>query len=460
MCGIFGIFGHPRAAEMTYLGLHALQHRGQESAGIVSSDGQRLFTARHMGLVAESFTPGDLQRLKGSSAIGHVRYSTAGESRIQEAQPIAVECRHGSVAVAHNGNLVNAEDLRRELEEAGSIFQSSADTEVIVHLMARNPHPDAATRLAEALGRVRGAYSLVVLTPDQLIAARDPWGIRPLVLGRLKGGYVLASETTAFRLLDATPIRDVQPGEVLVVDREGMRSLFPFGQRERRFCVFEKVYFARPDAVFGDRCVYWARVRMGERLAREHPVDADVVVGVPDSGMPAAVGYSRESGIPLELGLIRSHYVGRTFIQPVQSVRHFGVKLKLSAVEHVISGKRVVVVDDSIVRGTTCRKIVQLIRAAGATEVHFRVSSPPTKFPCYYGIDTPDRGELIAASHTIEEIAAFLDCDTLGYLSLEGLRWAVGDEGGDNHCDACFTGHYPIEGAANNKKRQLRLVGL
>ncbi len=460
MCGIFGIFGHPEAAQLTYLGLHALQHRGQESAGIASSDGTRLYTSRHMGLVADVFTQRDLERLKGAAAIGHVRYSTAGETRIQEAQPLAVECRHGSVAVAHNGNLVNAEELRRELEESGSIFQSSADTEVIVHLMARNPDPDPARRLVDALDRVKGAYSLLVLTPRALLAVRDPRGIRPLVLGRLRGGYVVASESTAFRLLDASPLREVQPGELLVVDKDGLRSSFPFGRRERRFCVFESVYFARPDAVFGDESVYASRVRMGRRLAEEHPVDADVVVGVPDSGMPAAIGYSRQSGIPLELGLIRSHYVGRTFIQPGQAVRHFGVRLKLSAVEQVLAGKRVVVVDDSIVRGTTCRKIVKIIRAAGAKEVHFRVSSPPTKYPCYYGIDTPDRGELIAASHTVEEIAAFLDCDSLGYLSLEGLRWAVGDAEGEAHCDACFTGEYPIAGAVNNKRRQLRLVGL
>ena len=459
MCGIVGIYGHPEASTLAYLGLHALQHRGQESAGIVTSDGTRLYSTRRMGLVADAFPPRELERLLGSAAIGHVRYSTAGESRIQEAQPFAVECRHGSVAVAHNGNLVNGAELRDRLEGEGSIFQSSADTEVIVHLMARSDATDTAGRLVDALGKVKGAYSLVVLTPDYLAACRDPFGFRPLVLGRVQGGFVVASETSAFRLIDATYIRDIEPGELVIVGRDGLTSHFPFGKRPERFCVFEQVYFARPDASVSGRCVYEDRVRMGERLAEEHPVEADVVVGVPDSGMPAAVGYARRSGIPLEMGLIRSHYVGRTFIEPAQSIRHFGVRLKLSAVESVLSGKRVVVVDDSIVRGTTCRKIIQLIRAAGAKEVHFRVSSPPTKFPCYYGIDTPRRDELIAASHTVEEIAQFLDCDTLGYLSVEGLRWSVGDKDGATHCEACFTGDYPVGVPRQTAPRQLKLVG-
>jgi len=444
---------------MAYLGLHALQHRGQESAGIVTSDGTRLYTSRKMGLVADAFPPCELERLVGSAAIGHVRYSTAGESRIQEAQPFAVGCRHGSVAVAHNGNFVNVEAVRTNLETKGSIFQSSADTEVIVHLMARSQADDLAARLTDALRQVRGAYSLLVLTAESMVACRDPFGVRPLVLGRLRGGFVLASETSAFRLLDATYIREVEPGELLVVDGNGLTSHFPWGRQERRFCVFEQVYFARPDTIIDDRTIYQDRVRMGQRLADEHPVEADVVVGVPDSGLPAAIGYSQKSGIPLELGLIRSHYVGRTFIEPQQSIRHFGVKLKLSAVETVLVGKRVVVVDDSIVRGTTCRKIIKMIRAAGAKEVHFRVSSPPTKFPCYYGIDTPHRRELIAASHSVEEITQFLDCDTIGYLSVEGLRWSVGDQDGAHHCEACFTGDYPIEVSDHVRERQLKLVG-
>jgi amidophosphoribosyltransferase len=458
MCGIFGIFGHDEASNLAYLGLHGLQHRGQESAGIVSADDGRLFTWRQMGLVGEIFTSPALDRLPGRSAIGHVRYSTAGESRLQDAQPIAVDCLHGSMAVAHNGNLVNVGELRARLEGKGSIFRSSSDTEVVVHLMARSHKPDLPSRLAEALMEVRGAYSLIVLTDNQLAAVRDPHGFRPLAVGRLGGAHVLASESSAFQLIDAEHIRDVEPGEMVVIDAAGVNSHHPFPKEPRHFCVFERVYFAKPDSILEGRSVYQDRVRMGRRLAEEHPVKADVVVAVPDSGLPAAIGFSQHSGIPFELGLIRSHYVGRTFIEPRQSIRHFGVKLKLAAVSRVVEGKDVVVIDDSIVRGTTSRKIVKMIRDAGARRVHMRISSPPTAHPCFYGIDTPRKRELIASSHSVDEIALYVTCDTLGYLSREGLMWAVGDPQGDVHCDACFTGDYPVELTAVHQ-RKLRLVG-
>jgi amidophosphoribosyltransferase len=460
MCGIFGIFGHSEAAKLVYLGLHGLQHRGQESAGIVSADAERLYTSRHMGLVGEVFTSERLQKLPGQMAIGHVRYSTAGESRIAEAQPFAVDCFHGSVAVAHNGNLVNVDALRNELEAMGSIFRSSADTEVVVHLMARSKQPDLSGRLIEALDAVRGAYSLLALSAEGLAAIRDPHGIRPLILGRLEGAYVLSSESSAFGLIGAEPIRDLEPGELVLIDRDGLRSFHPFALHKPKFCVFERVYFARPDSVLEQRSVYTDRVRMGGRLAVEHPVEADVVVPVPDSGLPAAIGYSQQSGIPLTLGLIRSHYVGRTFIEPQQSIRHFGVKLKLAPVVAVLRGKRVVVIDDSIVRGTTSRKIIKMIRNAGARTVHLRISSPPTAHPCYYGIDTPHRRELIAANHEIKEIAAYTGADTVGYLSQQGLMEAVGDPEGTHHCDACFSGRYPIAvDCFQPLQRQLKLVG-
>jgi amidophosphoribosyltransferase len=413
-----------------------------------------------MGLVGEIFTSERLSKLPGDRAIGHVRYSTAGESRLAEAQPFAVDCVHGSLAVAHNGNLVNVDELRNRLEGLGSIFRSSADTEVIIHLMARSKQPDLASRLTEALREVRGAYSMLALTEEQMAAVRDPMGIRPLTLGRLDGAYVLSSESSAFQLIDAERIRDLEPGEMIIIDRDGIHSSHPFEGERKKFCVFERVYFARPDSVLEERGVYDDRVRMGARLAREHPVEADVVVPVPDSGLPAAIGYSQESSIPLALGLIRSHYVGRTFIEPQQSIRHFGVKLKLAPVPSVLAGKKAVVIDDSIVRGTTSRKIIKMIRQAGAKEVHLRISSPPTAHPCYYGIDTPHRRELIAASHTVEEIAAYTTADSLGYLSREGLLWAVGDQEGEVHCDACFTGCYPVENENSScGQRQLRLVG-
>ncbi len=468
-CGVFGIWASEEAANYAYLGLHALQHRGQESAGIVSTDGETLHVHREMGLVADIFNADVIARLKGHAAIGHVRYSTAGASQLKNAQPIAVQYAGGAVAVAHNGNLVNAEQLRFELENQGSIFQASTDTEVIVHLIARARAlgaPGSSEQLLgairEALGKVAGAYSILFLTPTALVGARDPMGFRPLVLGRLKGSWVLASETTALDLIEAEYVREVEPGEVVVIDQTGMRSerLFPGARPPERLgrCVFEHIYFARPDSVLFGKSVYEARHAMGRRLAVEHPVKADLVLPVPDSGVPAAIGYAEESGIPFAMGLVRSHYVGRTFIEPQQSIRHFGVKLKLNALRGVLAGKRVVVIDDSIVRGTTSRKIVKMIRAAGATEVHVRISSPPTSWPCYYGIDTPTRQELIASSHSIEQIADYVTADSLGYLSLDGLYAAVGGER-KGFCDACFSGEYLIQSPHRAAPPPLRVVG-
>ncbi len=454
MCGIVGVYGHSEAANITYLGLHALQHRGQEAAGIVTSDGDKFHLSKREGLVGDAFSRGELEGLPGHLAIGHVRYSTAGDSSLRNAQPFAVEYAHGSLAVAHNGNLVNAAELRRRLEMDGSIFQSSTDSEVIVHLLARGREPDIETRIVNALRQVEGAYSLVFLAESKLIAARDPRGFRPLLLGRLKDAFVFASESVAFDLIEAEFIREVEPGEVVVVDAKGLRSFKPWTEESKRFCVFEHVYFARPDSFIDGRSVYRVRMQLGATLAKEHPVEADVVVPVPDSGTAAAIGFARASGIPYDQGLIRSHYVGRTFIEPQQSIRHFGVKLKLNAVRDVVSGKRVVIIDDSIVRGTTSRKIVKMIRNAGAKEVHVRISSPPTTHPCFYGIDTPTRSELIASSHTPDEIARYITCDSLGYLSRDGMMDAVASAGppqsgkalpGASYCDACFTGHYPIE---------------
>jgi amidophosphoribosyltransferase len=484
MCGIFGVYGHSEAANITYLGLHALQHRGQESAGIVSFDGAglrpppptgkavgapldggRMHVHRGMGLVGDVFDASAMEGVPGRAAIGHVRYSTAGSSILRNAQPLFVEYAHGGLAVAHNGNLVNAAEVRAQLEGAGSIFQTSSDTEVIVHLVARSREREVVKKVVEALGQVRGAFSCLLATENLLIAVRDPSGFRPLCLGRLKDAFVFASETCAFDLIEAEYIRDLEPGEMVVVDGSGLRSFRPFGEREpakERFCVFEHVYFARPDSRVNNQSVYRVRERLGRQLAAEHPVEGDVVIPVPDSGVAAAIGYARASGIPYDLGLIRSHYVGRTFIEPQASIRHFGVKLKLNAVREVLDGKRVVVIDDSIVRGTTSRKIVKMIRAAGAREVHLRISSPPTTHPCYYGIDTPTRSELIASSHSVEEIARYVTCDTLGYLSQEGLMRAVEPEAkqpGAGYCSACFTGDYPVPlaGAESGKLIQLRM---
>jgi amidophosphoribosyltransferase len=462
MCGVFGVYAAERdVARLTYFGLFALQHRGQESAGIVSTDGEHLRWVREMGHVNEIFTANRLSDLPGFAAIGHVRYSTSGDSVIKNAQPVAVDYAGGSLAIAHNGNLVNAEDLRVQLEDGGAIFQTTSDTEVILHLVA-HAKGDLPDRVAAALKQVRGAYSLAILSKDMLIAVRDPLGIRPLSLGKIKDGWVVASETCAFDLIEAEFIRDIDPGEMLVIDRNGMRSLQPFATGEPHRCVFEWVYFARPDSTIAGISVYRARENMGRRLAVEHPVPADVVIPVPDSGRAAAIGYARESGIPFGEGLMRSHYVGRTFIEPSQQIRSFGVKLKLSPVREVLVGRRVVVIDDSIVRGTTSRKIIGMIRAAGAKEIHVRISSPPTVGPCHYGIDTPRRDELIASSHSTEQIRAFIGADSLAYLSLDGLYTALSKtppaEGGGGLCDACFSNRYPINVVPPARLRQLRLI--
>ena len=458
---MIGVFGHPEAANLAYLGLYALQHRGQESAGIVSTDGERLYAVREMGHVNDIFTADRLKHLPGTAAVGHVRYSTAGESTIQNAQPIAVNYAGGSVAVGHNGNLVNAIELRERLEAEGAIFASSSDTEVIVHLIARSRELTLPDRVADALRQVRGAYSLIFLSEGMLIAVRDPMGFRPLALGKAKDTWIASSETCAFELLEAEFVRDVEPGEMVIIDKTGAHSFRPFAAQPAHRCVFEWVYFARPDSTIDGRSVYRARERMGRRLAVEHPVPADVVVPVPDSGVAAAIGYARESGIPYDQGLMRSHYMGRTFIEPSQQIRHFGVKLKLSPVREVLAGKRVVVVDDSIVRGTTSRKIVGMIRSAGAREVHMRISSPPTVGPCRYGIDTPTREELIASDHTPEEIRKYVGSDSLGYLSLEGLFASVkgaNEEAKNGFCDACFSNNQPINIQQPARLRQLRLV--
>jgi amidophosphoribosyltransferase len=462
MCGVIGLFGHPEAANIAYLGLHALQHRGQESAGIVSTDGDRLRWVREMGHVNEIFTAERLAHLPGFAAIGHVRYSTSGDSVIKNAQPVAVDYSGGSLAVSHNGNLVNADEIRTRLEEEGSIFQTTSDTEVILHLVARSRQRELPDKVADALRAVRGAFSLAILSKDMLIAVRDPMGIRPLSLGRVKGGWVVASETCAFDLIEAEFVRDVDPGEMVIIDKNGLRSAHPFSAAEPHRCVFEWVYFARPDSTIAGASVYRARENMGRRLAIEFPVAADVVIPVPDSGTAAAIGYGLQSGIPFGQGLMRSHYIGRTFIEPSQQIRHFGVKLKLSPVREVLVGRKVVVIDDSIVRGTTSRKIIGMIRAAGAKEIHVRISSPPTVGPCHYGIDTPRRDELIASSHSKEQIREFIGADSLEYLSLDGLYAALSrtrtEAGAGGLCDACFSNKYPIEPTAPARLTQLRLI--
>ncbi len=445
-CGVVAVYGHAEAANLTYLGLHALQHRGQESAGIATiDDGGAMHLHREMGLVQDVFTPTVLAGLPGRIAIGHVRYSTAGGSHVRNAQPLGVEHGGAPLACAHNGNLTNTDALKRELDLAGAIFQTTTDTEVFLHLVARAPAGSVADRVIHALRCVRGAFSVVFLVGETLIAARDPHGFRPLSLGILERAHVFASEPTAFDLIAAQFVRDVEPGEVLVIDRAGVRSLRPFDPAPARFCVFEHVYFARPDSVLGGRSVYATRKRLGVVLSKVMPVEADVVIPVPDSGVASAIGYAEASKTPFEMGMIRSHYVGRTFIEPSQSIRHFGVRLKLNPVREVLQGRRVVVVDDSIVRGTTSRKIVKMVRDAGAREVHLRISSPPTRWPCFYGIDTPNRRELIAASHTVDEIARYVTSDTLAYLPIAGLREAVGYPEGEGFCEACFTGDYPVD---------------
>jgi len=460
-CAVVGVYGHPEAANMVYLGLYALQHRGQESCGIVSSNGDILISHRQMGLVADAFKEDVIRRLDGTSAIGHNRYSTSGQSHIKNAQPFVVEYSQGPIAVSHNGNLVNGTVLREELERSGSIFQSTSDTEAIIHLIARSRESTVMGRIVEALSRARGAYSLVFLTPDRLIAARDPYGFRPMVLGRLQSGgkpdgFVVASETCALDLIEAQYLREVEPGEIISFGPGGMESLKPFPPAPPAKCIFEYIYFARPDSQLYGHNVYQVRKALGRQLAREHAVEADLVTPVPDSGVPAAIGYAEESGIPLEFGLIRNHYVGRTFIEPQQSIRHFGVKIKLNAQREVLQGKRVIVVDDSIVRGTTSRKIIRMLRDAGAKEVHMRISSPPTISPCYYGIDTPTRTELIASSSSTEEIRRFIEADTLGYLSLEGMyTYFSGHREG--FCDACFSANYPVHFDDEGHTHQLHL---
>ncbi len=444
-CGVFGIFGHPEASTLTRLGLYALQHRGQESAGIASSDGDRLQLIRAMGQVSEALDEKELTALSGEMAIGHVRYSTAGDSRIVNAQPILIDCAHGEIALCHNGNLINAAELRAELVQRGHIFQTSSDTEVVLHLYARSQATNPPDAIVESVTQVRGAFSLVLLTKEYLIAVRDPYGFRPLVLGALGDATVVCSETCALDLIGAEYVRDVAPGELLVIGRDGQRSYRPFPPAQPSHCVFEHVYFARPDSLVFGKSVNEVRTNFGRLLAREMPVDADVVVPIPDSGICAAVGYSDATGIPMRMGLIRNHYVGRTFIAPQQEIRGFRVRVKLNPVRSLIEGRRVVLVDDSIVRGTTSRKIVGMIRAAGAREIHMRISCPPTVSPCYYGVDTPRRSELIGATHTVEEIRDFVKSDSLAYLSLAGLREAVGQENG-NYCTSCYTGEYPVEG--------------
>jgi amidophosphoribosyltransferase len=443
-CGLFGIFGHPEAARLSYLGLYALQHRGQESAGIAASEGTKIRVVKAMGLVNDIFDDQKLDGLAGDRAIGHVRYSTAGDTIEANAQPILIDCHRGPIALAHNGNIVNATVLKQGLEAAGSIFQSTADTEVILHLYARSHRERLEDAIAATLSKVMGAFSLLFLTRDALVAARDPWGFRPLVIGKLEGAFIVCSETCALDLIDAEFVREVEPGELVVVDREGLRSFRPFPPEPVRQCIFEQVYFARPDSlVFGEN-VLASRLALGRQLAREAPADADIVVPVPDSGIGAGLGYAQESGLPYQWGLIRNHYVGRTFIEPKQSIRSFGVRIKLNPVREILAGKRVVLIDDSIVRGTTSRKIVQMVREAGAREIHVRISSPPTTGPCYYGIDTPLKSELIASSHTVPEIRDWIGADSLAYLSNEGLLAAVGDAEGTRHCTACFSGNYPV----------------
>ena len=443
-CGVFGIFGHPEASNMTYLGLYALQHRGQESAGIAASDGDRVRVSRAMGYVADVFDGRTLGELPGALAIGHVRYSTAGDSALANAQPILIECAHGQIALCHNGNLVNARELREELVRDGSIFQSSSDTEVILHLYARSKACTVEDAIVESVSQVQGAFSFVMLTRDRLVAVRDPHGFRPLALGRLGDAHVVSSETCAMDLIGATYVRDIEPGEVLIISANGVRSIKPFPPAPLAHCIFEHVYFARPDSYVFGKSVNEVRTELGRVLAREQPVTADVVVPVPDSGVCAAMGYAEASGVPLRMGLIRNHYIGRTFIEPQSSIRHFGVRVKLNPVKSILDGQRVVLVDDSIVRGTTSRKIVRMVRAAGAREVHVRISCPPTISPCFYGVDTPRKAELIAATHSLDEIRDYLEADSVEYLSLEGLLSAVGPER-TTYCTSCYTGVYPVE---------------
>ncbi len=465
-CGVFGIFGHAEASAHTALGLHALQHRGQEAAGIVSYDNKQFYTHRALGLVGDNFNSADIiGKLKGNIAIGHNRYSTTGDTLLRNVQPLYGDFSFGGLAVAHNGNLTNAMTLRRQLIDMGCLFQSSSDTEVIVHLIALSKRSSVEDRLFDALERIEGAYSLVVLVENTLIGVRDPLGVRPLVLGKLGDAYLLASETCALDIVGAHYVRDIEPGEVVIITEAGIRSLRPFGTTAKRFCIFEYVYFSRPDSISEGLNVYETRQRIGAELVREAPIDADVVVPVPDSGIPSALGYAKESGIPFELGIIRNHYVGRTFIEPSDHVRHLGVKLKHNGNRAMLEGKRVVLVDDSIVRGTTSKKIVNMVREAGAKEVHMRIASPPTTHSCFYGVDTPTRDQLMAAQHSVEEMGKLIGADSLAFITIDGLHRAVSGENRNSQtprfCDACFTGDYPIaltdagNADANSKQRDL-----
>jgi len=448
-CGVFGIYGSSDASARTALGLHALQHRGQEAAGIVSFDGQQFYSHRALGLVGDNFNSAEtISTLKGTMAIGHNRYSTTGDTLLRNVQPLYGDFSFGGLAVAHNGNLTNAMTLRKQLIDIGCLFQSTSDTEVIVHLIALSKHASVEDRLFDALQRVEGAYSLVVLSNDQIIAVRDPLGVRPLVIGRVGDAIIFASETCALDIVGAEYVRDVEPGEIVIVTKSGMRSIYPFAKTPKRFCIFEYVYFSRPDSISEGLNVYETRKRIGAVLARESAVEADVVVPVPDSGIPGALGYAHASGIPFELGIIRNHYVGRTFIEPSDHVRHLGVKLKHNGNRAVLEGKRVILVDDSIVRGTTSKKIVNMVRESGAKEVHMRIASPPTTHSCFYGVDTPTRDQLLAAKHSVEEMAKLINVDSLAFISIDGLYRAVNnvqrDANAPQYCDACFSGNYPI----------------
>ncbi len=443
-CGVVGIFDHPEAANLAYLGLYSLQHRGQESAGIVSSHEGKLHLEVGMGKVADVFNDDRLQRLNGHMALGHNRYSTAGDSAVHNAQPCLINYSEGSLALAHNGNLVNANSIRKELVSTGAIFTSTNDSEVVVHLMAQAKDESFADRAATALKQVKGAYSLLLMTEDELVAARDPHGFRPLCLGKLDGSYIVASESCVFDLIEGEFIREIEPGELLLINKDGLTSYFPFQKTPTKQCVFEHIYFSRPDSFLFNQSVYESRKAMGRALAQEYPADVDLIVPVPDSGVISALGFSEESGIPFDMGLIRNHYVGRTFIEPQSQIRHFGVKVKLNAVKPVIEGKRVAIIDDSIVRGTTSRKIVKMIREAGAKEVHLRISSPPILHSCFYGIDTPNRDELLASKYDLEGIKNFLDADSVHYIGIEKLLSVFSDHR-DNFCTACFDGNYPVK---------------
>jgi amidophosphoribosyltransferase len=466
-CGVFGIFGHADAGALATLGLHALQHRGQEAAGIVTYDNGQFIAERHQGLVGDIFGRNSTAaaNLKGRYAVGHVRYSTAGGSNVRNIQPIFADLAGGGLAIAHNGNLTNAATLRTELVEQGAIFQSTSDTETIVHLAARSPKMRIVDKLVDALCQVEGAYSLVALTSEKLVGARDPFGVRPLVLGDLDGSPILASETCALDIIGATYVRDIQAGELVVITKDGIESHFPFKPQHHRFCVFEYIYFARPDSVVEGRSVYEARKAIGQVLAAEAPVEADMVIPVPDSGVPAALGFANAAKLPFELGIIRNHYVGRTFIEPSDHIRHLGVRLKHSPNRAKIKGKRVVLVDDSIVRGTTSKKIVEMMRDAGATEVHFRVASPPTTHSCFYGVDTPNTDDLLAHKMDVEQMRQFVGADSLAFISMNGLYRAMGEAerkaGAPKFCDACFSGDYPIsltDLTGGVQKRQLSLL--